>query len=198
MKTVIQRVKSASVTVDGQLISSIAKGVLIFAAIGKDDTPKEAESMASKVLKVKLWEDDQGGKWKKNVQEINGEVLCVSQFTLLASTKKGNKPDFHKSASAARGKELYDHFLARVRSQYRDDRVKDGVFQAMMDVELVNDGPVGVDYRCIDEAVTIEIETNPAEMKNPTDFAAFTDELEEGAFKGHVHKTFDLPASLTE
>ncbi|KAK0261086.1 D-tyrosyl-tRNA(Tyr) deacylase [Friedmanniomyces endolithicus] len=198
MKTVIQRVKSASVTVDGQLISSIAKGVLIFAAIGKDDTPKEAESMASKVLKVKLWEDDQGSKWKKNVQEINGEVLCVSQFTLLASTKKGNKPDFHKSASAAKGKELYDHFLARVRSQYRHDRVKDGVFQAMMDVELVNDGPVGVDYRCIDEAVTIEIETNPAEMKNPTDFAAFTDELEEGAFKGHVHKTFDLPASLME
>ncbi|KAK0941244.1 D-tyrosyl-tRNA(Tyr) deacylase [Friedmanniomyces endolithicus] len=198
MKTVIQRVKSASVTVDGQLISSIAKGVLIFAAIGKDDTPKETESMASKVLKVKLWEDDQGGKWKKNVQEINGEVLCVSQFTLLASTKKGNKPDFHKSASAAKGKELYDHFLARVRSQYREDRVKDGVFQAMMDVALVNDGPVGVDYRCIDEAVTIEIETNPAEMKNPTDFAAFTDELEEGAFKGHVHKTFDLPASLME
>ncbi|KAK0270001.1 D-tyrosyl-tRNA(Tyr) deacylase [Friedmanniomyces endolithicus] len=198
MKTVIQRVKSASVTVDGQLISSIAKGVLIFAAIGKDDTPKEAESMASKVLKVKLWEDDQGSKWKKNVQEINGEVLCVSQFTLLASTKKGNKPDFHKSASAAKGKELYDHFLARVRFQYRHDRVKDGVFQAMMDVELVNDGPVGVDYRCIDEAVTIEIEMNPAEMKNPTDFAAFTDELEEGAFKGHVHKTFDLPASLME
>ncbi|KAK0819098.1 D-tyrosyl-tRNA(Tyr) deacylase [Friedmanniomyces endolithicus] len=198
MKTVIQRVKSASVTVDGQLISSIAKGVLIFAAIGKDDTPKEAESMASKVLKVKLWEDDQGSKWKKKVQEINGEVLCVSQFTLLASTKKGNKPDFHKSASAAKGKELYDHFLARVRSQYRHDRVKDGVFQAMMDVELVNDGPVGVDYRCIDEAVTIEIETNSAEMKNPTDFAAFTDELEEGAFKGHVHKTFDLPASLME
>jgi len=169
-------VKSASVTVDGQLISSIAKGVLIFAAIGKDDTPKETESMASKVLKVKLWEDDQGGKWKKNVQEINGEVLCgmyfhsqspsypaasqtnmvcaVSQFTLLASTKKGNKPDFHKSASAAKGKELYDHFLARVRSQYREDRVKDGVFQAMMDVALVNDGPVGVDYRCIDEAVS--------------------------------------------
>ncbi|TKA33927.1 hypothetical protein B0A54_15107 [Friedmanniomyces endolithicus] len=191
-------VHSASVTVDGQLISSIAKGVLIFAAIGKDDTPKEAESMASKVLKVKLWEDDQGGKWKKNVQEINGEVLCVSQFTLLASTKKGNKPDFHKSASAAKGKELYDHFLARVRSQYREDRVKDGVFQAMMDVALVNDGPVGVDYRCIDEAVSPQIETNPAEMKNPTDFAAFTDELEEGAFKGHVHKTFDLPASLME
>ena len=63
-------------TVDGQLISTISKGLLVFAAIGKDDTQKEAESMASKLLKVKLWEDDSGGKWKKNVQEIEGEVLC--------------------------------------------------------------------------------------------------------------------------
>lgn len=161
----------------------------MFAAVGKDDTPKEAESMASKVLKVKLWDDGEtGAKWKKNVQEIDGEVLCgmlcsdwnhlaclicgspsrcslllyyiysdtphtVSQFTLLASTKKGNKPDFHKSANAAKGKELYDTFFAQVRALYREDRVKDGVFQAMMDVGLVNDGPVGVDFRCIDEAV---------------------------------------------
>lgn len=172
---VIQRVKSASVTVDGQLISTISKGLLIFAAIGKDDTPKEVESMASKILKVKLWNDDQGGKWKKNVQEIDGDVLCgtsrgsfsresrchganllivaVSQFTLLASTKKGNKPDFHKAAPPAKGKDLYDAFLKQVRSLYREDRVKDGVFQAMMDVGIVNDGPVGIDYSCVDEAV---------------------------------------------
>lgn len=77
----------------------------------------------------------------------------MSQFTLLASTKKGNKPDFHKSAPAAKGKELYDSFIGQVRSLYREDKVKDGVFQAMMDVGLVNDGPVGVDYRCEDEAV---------------------------------------------
>lgn len=91
------------------------------------------------------------------VQEIEGEVLCVSQFTLLASTKKGNKPDFHKSASAAKGKELYDSFVRQVRTLYQEDRVKDGVFQAMMDVGLVNDGPVGVDYRCIDEAVSARL-----------------------------------------
>ncbi|KAF2163700.1 hypothetical protein M409DRAFT_37206, partial [Zasmidium cellare ATCC 36951] len=151
-KAVIQRVKSASVTVDGQLISSISKGLLVFAAIGKDDTEKEAISMASKVLKVKLWDDGES-KWKKNVQEIDGDVLCVSQFTLLASTKKGNKPDFHKSAPAAKGKELYDSFIGQVRKLYREDKVKDGVFQAMMDVSLINDGPVGVDYRCEDEAV---------------------------------------------
>ena len=80
MKAVIQRVKSASVTVDGQLISTIGKGLLILAAIAKEDTAKDVESMAAKVLKVKLWDDEQvegpGGKWKKNVQEINGEVLC--------------------------------------------------------------------------------------------------------------------------
>lgn len=76
MTAVLQRVKSASVTVDGQLISSIGKGILVFAAIGKDDTPKEVESMASKLLKVKLWDAEDGTKWKQNVQEIEGEVLC--------------------------------------------------------------------------------------------------------------------------
>lgn len=80
-------------------------------------------------------------------------MSVVSQFTLLASTKKGNKPDFHKSAAAVKGKELYDIFTTQVKSLYREDRVKDGVFQAQMDVGLVNDGPVGVDYRCEDEAV---------------------------------------------
>lgn len=190
MKAVIQRVKSASVTVDGQLISQISKGILVFAAVGKDDTIKEAESMAGKVLKVKLWEDDSGVKWKKNVQDIHGEVLCVSQFTLLASTKKGNKPDFHRSPAAEKGKELYDRFVTKIRSEYHEDRVKDGVFQAMMDVGLVNDGPV-----------TIEIETNPPEMKNPTGFTPHK-KVEGGelfeAFKGHVRKKFDYPASLLE
>jgi D-tyrosyl-tRNA(Tyr) deacylase len=163
------------VSVDGQLVSTIKRGILVFAAIAKDDTVKEAESMAAKVLKVKLWNDDEGGKWKRNVQEIEGEVLCgelvprqlsattavqmlipsltVSQFTLLASTKKGNKPSFHESATPDKGKELYDAFVGQVRKLYQEDRVKDGVFQAMMDVSLVNDGPVGIDYRCIDEAV---------------------------------------------
>ena len=156
--------------------------------------------MASKVLKVKLWDGEDGKKWKCNVSDIEGEILCgafllvhvhprlisrhanhhgaieaeaffsltlypntnadfslpiVSQFTLLASTKKGNKPDFHKAAPPTKGKELYDSFFGQVRSLYREDRVKDGVFGAMMDVGLVNDGPVGVDFRCIDEAVIV-------------------------------------------
>jgi len=185
MKTVIQRVKSASVTVDGNLISTIGKGLLIFAAIGKDDTIKEVESMASKVLKVKLWDGEDGKKWKCNVSDIEGEILCVSQFTLLASTKKGNKPSFHQSAQPTKAKELYDSFFAQVRSLYREDRVKDGVFQAMMDVGLVNDGPV-----------TIEIDSNPPVDNNPSGLQP----PEEGdtVLKGHVHKTFELPASLLE
>jgi D-tyrosyl-tRNA(Tyr) deacylase len=73
-------------------------------------------------------------QWKKNVKDINGEVLCVSQFTLLASTKKGSKPDFHKSAGPDKGKELYSAFFKKVQDLYEKDKVKDGVFQAMMDV----------------------------------------------------------------
>jgi len=178
MKAVLQRVSSASVTVDKQLVSSIGRGILVFAAVGPDDTPKEADSLAAKVLKLKMWPDDSGGTvcahqehgrcgrckmWKKNVQEIQGEVLCVSQFTLLAQIKKGNKPDFRGAADVNKARELYDCFYRKVRGLYTPDRVKNGVFQAMMEVGLVNDGPVGVDYRSDDGAVTLEIETNPPE-----------------------------------
>lgn len=84
---------------------------------------------------------------------ILSDLYTVSQFTLLASVKKGNKPDFHKSANGEKAKELYDQFFKKVQALYQADRVKDGVFQAMMDVALVNDGPVGVDYTCEDGAV---------------------------------------------
>ncbi|KAL9136044.1 MAG: hypothetical protein Q9175_002753 [Cornicularia normoerica] len=150
MKAVLQRVASASVTVDSNLVSSIGKGVLVFAAIAKDDTRKEVESMAAKVVKLKMWPDETGGTWKQNVQDIKGEVLCVSQFTLLASTKKGNKPDFHDAAGGEEARELYDHFFAKVQELYEPERVKNGVFQAMME---------GLDYTSHDEVVTLEIDT---------------------------------------
>jgi len=142
MKAVLQRVLSASVTVDKQLISSIGKGILVFAAVAPGDTEIDADALAAKVLKMKLWDDDTGGRWKQNVQDISGEVLCVSQFTLLASTKKGSKPDFHGALGGEQAKELYQHFVSKVEQGYKADRVKDGVFQAMMEVALVNDGPV--------------------------------------------------------
>ncbi|KAF5877017.1 putative d-tyrosyl-trna deacylase protein [Botrytis fragariae] len=139
---ILQRVLSASVTVDKQLISSIGKGILIFAAVAPGDTEKDAESLAAKVLKMRLWDDENGGRWKHNVQDIQGEVLCVSQFTLLASTKKGSKPDFHGAMGGDQARELYQLFVTKVQQGYASERVKDGVFQAMMEVALVNDGPV--------------------------------------------------------
>ena len=136
-------------------MSAIGKGLLVFAAVAKDDTEKEADAMASKILKTRLWDDEHGGRWKQNVQDISGEVLCVSQFTLYATTKKGNKPDFHKSAGGSQAKTIYDRFYSKIEEEYSTGKVKNGVFQAMMDVGLVNDGPVGIDYRCEDSAVNL-------------------------------------------
>lgn len=127
---------------DSKVVSSIEKGILVLAAIGPNDTRKTVESMASKILKMRLWPDDADAQWKKNVQDIQGEVLCVSQFTLYGSTRKGNKPDFHGAAKPEIAKELYDHFVVTIGRSYEQTKVKDGVFQAMMQVALVNDGPV--------------------------------------------------------
>ncbi|KAK8146455.1 D-tyrosyl-tRNA(Tyr) deacylase [Beauveria asiatica] len=125
MKAVLQRVLSGSVTVEKELVSSIGRGVLVFAAVAPGDTEKEMESMANKVLRMKLWDDD-----------------SVSQFTLLAKTTKGTKPDFHGAANPEEARRLYQYFVQKVQAGYQADRVKDGRFQAMMEVALVNDGPV--------------------------------------------------------
>ncbi|KAI0134576.1 D-Tyr tRNAtyr deacylase-like domain-containing protein [Xylariales sp. AK1849] len=156
MKAILQRVLSASVTVEKEVVSSIGTGVLVFAAVAPGDTEKEADSLAAKVLKMKLWDDDAGGRWKKSVQDISGEVLCVSQFTLLASTKKGSKPDFHGAMGGDEAKTLYDYFYEKVQKGYNTEKVKNGVFQAMMEVALVNDGPV-----------TLELNANPPPPPTP-------------------------------
>ncbi|CAH0058806.1 unnamed protein product [Clonostachys solani] len=147
MKAIIQRVLSASVTVDQEVISSIGKGVLVFAAVAPGDTEKEITTIANKVLKMKLWDDEAGGKWKKNVMDIEGEVLCVSQFTLLARTKKGTKPDFHGAMSPDEAIPLYNSLVQKLGAGYNPERVKDGKFQAMMQVALVNDGPVTLELQ---------------------------------------------------
>ncbi|KFZ23703.1 hypothetical protein V502_01831 [Pseudogymnoascus sp. VKM F-4520 (FW-2644)] len=143
MKAILQRVISASVTVDKQVVSSIGKGILVLAAVAPGDTEKEVDALAAKVIKMKLWDDEEtGGRWKHNVQDISGDVLCVSQFTLLANTKKGSKPDFHGAMGGEQAKELYQRFVLKVGEGYNPEKVKDGVFQAMMEVALINDGPV--------------------------------------------------------
>ncbi|RKF56765.1 D-aminoacyl-tRNA deacylase [Golovinomyces cichoracearum] len=142
MKAILQRVLSASVSVDQHLVSSISKGILVFAAIAPGDTEKEIDVIATKVIKMKLWDDEAGDRWKRNIEDIKGEILCVSQFTLLANTKKGSKPDFHGALNGEKARELYHLFVSKVKQGYIADKVKDGVFQASMEVALVNDGPV--------------------------------------------------------
>ncbi|GFF32444.1 D-tyrosyl-tRNA(Tyr) deacylase [Aspergillus udagawae] len=196
MKAVIQRVKSASVTVDEKLVSSIGRGLLVLAGVGKEDTEKDADTLIQRILKAKLWPAEEGGQWKRNVQDIEGEVLCVSQFTLYGQLKKGSKPDFHDAADAETARKLYDYFFRRLREAYKPDRVQNGVFQAMMDVELKNDGPVGVDYRSEDAAVTIEINTKLAKEKKPGE----GQNKPQGERKDGETQTieFELPASLLE
>ncbi|KAI1350667.1 D-Tyr tRNAtyr deacylase-like domain-containing protein [Xylaria sp. FL0043] len=170
MKAILQRVLSASVTVEKEVVSSIGKGVLVFAAVAPGDTQKEADSLAAKVLKMKLWDDDTGARWKNNVQEIGGEVLCVSQFTLLASTRKGNKPDFHGAAGGEEAKNLYQYFFEKVRQGYAPDKVQNGVFQAMMEVALVNDGPVTLEISAVPQAeakAKKKVEPSPPPVSTP-------------------------------
>ncbi|KAK9554524.1 D-tyrosyl-tRNA(Tyr) deacylase [Aspergillus fumigatus] len=185
MKAVIQRVKSASVTVDEKLVSSIGRGLLVLAGVGKEDTEKDADTLIQRVLKAKLWPAEEGGQWKRNVQDIEGEVLCVSQFTLYGQLKKGSKPDFHDAADAETARKLYEYFFRRLGEAYKPDRVKNGVFQAMMDVELKNDGPV-----------TIEINTKLAKEKKPAE----GQNKPQGERKDGETQTieFELPASLLE
>lgn len=153
MKAVIQRVKSASVTVDNAVVSQIGKGLLVLVGVGRDDTIEDAEKIANRILRLRLWEDPTSkAPWKTNVTELpktspeDGKVLCVSQFTLFAQVKKGSKPDFHRAGKEEFARELYGKVLDLVAQGMPNGKedVKDGVFGATMDVALVNDGPVTI------------------------------------------------------
>ncbi|KAG2065817.1 hypothetical protein BDR04DRAFT_1082723 [Suillus decipiens] len=141
MRAVVQRVASASVSVDGNVISSISRGLMVLVGIGIDDTLADVETLTNKILNIRVF-DANGTMWKSSVKDIAGEVLCVSQFTLMANTTKGNKPDFHRAMSSNASRELYATFLEKMRCLYVPDRIQDGQFGAMMNVSLTNEGPV--------------------------------------------------------
>ncbi|KAJ3725121.1 D-Tyr tRNAtyr deacylase-like domain-containing protein [Lentinula raphanica] len=144
MRAVIQRVTSASVTVDGTVISQISRGLMVLVGIGTDDTASDASLLINKILNLRVFNDptDSEKMWKANVKDIDGEILCVSQFTLLAQTTKGNKPDFHRAMPAETSQVMYEAFLNQLRQGYKPDKVQDGKFGAMMNVSLTNEGPV--------------------------------------------------------
>jgi D-aminoacyl-tRNA deacylase len=144
MRAVVQRVVNASVCVDGNLISSIGRGVCVLIGICRDDTSKDADYIVRKILNLRLFDDETTGKgWSKSVTNRTFEILCISQFTLHA-VLKGNKLDFHHSMAADQSQQFYEQFIEKLRKAYRPDLIKDGQFGAYMNVSINNDGPVTI------------------------------------------------------
>ncbi len=139
MKALIQRVKRASVTIEGNLYSKIGKGILVLLGVEKGDDKSNAEKLAEKIAKLRIFEDE-NGKMNKSVSDIAGEILIVSQFTLCGDCKKGTRPSFDKSAPPEIAEDLYEYFVEQFKTL--NIPVCTGKFRAMMDVELINDGPV--------------------------------------------------------
>ena len=142
MKVVIQRVTRASVTIEQQLFSSIDKGMLILVGIQADDTDEDINWLSSKIVNLRIF-DDENGVMNKSILDSGGEVLAVSQFTLMARTKKGNRPSYIDAAPPAISVPLYEKFVATL-SQELHKEVQTGQFGANMKVELINDGPVTI------------------------------------------------------
>ncbi len=140
MKAVLQRVKQAEVKVAGESIGKIMKGVLIFFGVEKGDGPVQVEAMVKKISLLRLFPSPEGGRMDLTNSEVNGEFLVVSQFTLAADLNKGNRPSFDNAAPPEEAELLYNFFVEQLKKG--SCRVATGRFRAMMDVSLVNDGPV--------------------------------------------------------
>lgn len=139
MIALIQRVKHAKVEVDGKVVGQIGSGSLVFLGVEKDDDQLKADKLCQKVLNYRIFSDP-NGKMNLNLQQVKGELLVVSQFTLVADTSSGNRPSFSKGATPQKGKELYDYFVASC--QQKGMNCQTGEFGADMQVSLLNDGPV--------------------------------------------------------
>ena len=142
MKAVIQRVQHAGVSIGGELHASIGKGLLILVGIQADDTDEDIEWLTSKIGNLRVF-NDENGVMNLSVKEINGEILAVSQFTLMARTKKGNRPSYIDAARPEISVPLYERFV-RVMNEEMQKEIKTGVFGANMQVDLTNDGPVTI------------------------------------------------------
>ncbi|NET00772.1 MAG: D-tyrosyl-tRNA(Tyr) deacylase [Sphaerospermopsis sp. SIO1G2] len=141
MRVIIQRVKSSQVTVDGEIIGKISQGLNLLVGIAENDTEAELDWIVRKCLELRLFPDLETGKpWQKSVQEIDGELLVVSQFTLYGDCKKGRRPSFDKSAAPNLAADLYNSFVDKLKAS--NLTVETGKFGAMMLVDIENDGPV--------------------------------------------------------
>ncbi len=141
MRTVIQRVKSASVRVDSNQIGKIGRGLLVFVGVGRDDTDQDADYVASKIMDLRIFEDSDG-KMNRSLKDVNGQVLIVSQFTLFADCRKGKRPSFESAADREKAKTLYEYLIEKCRES--NLVISNGLFQASMLVDISNDGPVTI------------------------------------------------------
>lgn len=142
MRVVVQRALNASCTVDGIITGQIDKGFLLLVGFNNDDKIEDLEYIARKVAKLRVFEDE-AGKMNKALEDVNGSILSISQFTLYADTVKGNRPSFTNSANASVAKPLYDRFNEILRNEY-NLHVECGIFQADMKINFTNDGPVTI------------------------------------------------------
>ena len=143
MRLMIQRVSRASVTVAGETVGSIGPGLLVFLGVGTEDNEVICDEFAAKVTRLRIFEDE-AGKMNLDVQQTGGSILVVSQFTLYGDTRKGNRPNFTAAAKPELAERLYRRFIRQLGHILGEHRVAEGQFGAMMDVELVNDGPVTI------------------------------------------------------
>jgi D-tyrosyl-tRNA(Tyr) deacylase len=141
MKAVVQRVKSAQVTVSDEVRGRIDQGLVVFLGVGREDNPQDAEFLATKIAGLRIFSNS-AGKFDLSVKDVNGRVLVISQFTLYADCRKGRRPSFIDAAPPEVAEGLYEYFMDRMRQEGLD--VESGTFQAMMEVHLVNDGPVTI------------------------------------------------------
>jgi len=139
MRAVVQRVSRAEVRVEGRILGRIGAGLVVLVGVGREDTAEAGQWLADKIVSLRVF-DDAEGKMNRSVREVGGAVLCVSQFTLYGDCRKGRRPSYDRAAPPDRAKALYDAFLESLRAA--GVRVETGEFRAMMDLELVNDGPV--------------------------------------------------------
>ena len=146
MKALVQRVAEASVTIDGEIVAEIGKGYLILFGVTHGDTEAMADKLASRVVKLRIFEDE-NGKTNKSIEDVAGSVIVVSQFTLYADTDHGNRPGFSAAARPDLAIPLYERFVADLRAALGPERVSTGRFGADMKVRLLNDGPFTVELQ---------------------------------------------------
>jgi D-tyrosyl-tRNA(Tyr) deacylase len=141
MRAVVQRVTRAKVTVENETIGEINQGLVIFVGVARDDSETDAEYLAAKIVSLRIF-DDEAGKMNRSVKDVDGGLLVISQFTLYGDVRRGRRPSWFDAAAPEVAKPLYEFFLKEV--QQLSTKVARGSFQAMMQVELINDGPVTI------------------------------------------------------